>query len=153
MNLNLIEKGKIDAHVDAGWGTWINAREYDWKKSSLHDLVMEYKKTGKFKTKTYQRGLKRNSSHTTDITILRSVIGSPTKLRERNIDISQALKKAGIDISARTVLRFLVEHGLNRRKDAKTTLLRKNYIKGQLYWALSHAQWTHAEWKRVMWME
>ena len=58
-----------------------------------------------------------------------------------------------VPISARTVQRRLVEHGLNGRRSAKKPLISRENRMCRLKWAKEHVGWSEDKWRKVLWSD
>ena len=60
---------------------------------------------------------------------------------------------AGAAPSVETIRRRLRDFGLYAFKPCSKPLLKAKNIKARLAWAKKHADWTHEQWKRVLWTD
>ena len=93
-------------------------------------------------------GRKRKSVTRSDKTLIR------ISLRNRKLtskELSRELKESsGVELSAPTVRRRLLENGLRGCKPRKKPLLTEKQRKHRLEWARSHVKWPVEKWRKVL---
>ena len=83
-----------------------------------------------------------------DRTLVRISLGN-RRLNSKEL-VRELKKSSGVELSAPTVRRRLLENGLRGCKARKKTLLTEKQRKRRLDWALSHVKWPIEKWRKVL---
>ena len=93
-------------------------------------------------------GRKRKSTKRSDRTLVRISLGNR---RLNSKELARELKESsGVELSAPTVRRRLLENGLRGCKARKKPLLTEKQRKRRLDWARSHVKWPIEKWRKVL---
>ena len=92
--------------------------------------------------------------------------GRPSKINERDgrrilrevrtfpkHTYNQVILDLGLDITPRTLSRYLDDFGIKKWRAAKRPELTEDHAKVRLQWALDHVDWGWSEWARVIFYE
>ena len=114
---------------------------------SLKGVLNRWMETGDSRCQPRSRR-KRKSLIRSDRTLIR------ISLRNRKLiskELSRELKESsGVELSASTVRRRLLENGLRGCKARKKPLLTEKQRKYGLEWARSHVKWSVEKWRKVL---
>ncbi|XP_028433596.1 uncharacterized protein LOC114555427 [Perca flavescens] len=116
-------------------------------KSTIYRIIKNFKKRGSILVKKAS-GRPRKSSKRQDRLLKR------IQLRDRSAisaELAQEWQQAGVNASARTVRRRLLEDGLVSRRAAKKPLLSKKNIRHRLiFFRRKYGEWTAEDWGKVI---
>ena len=106
------------------------SEKYGWPPTKIQNIINKFKNNISLESKASKSDRKRITDERTDRSILRAVLGSAEKRQKSSEAVRSELAAGGIEISARTVRRRLVQSDLGSHVAAKKPLLRKRTYNG-----------------------
>lgn len=117
-------------------------------QKSVSRIIKQNEETGSFTPKRKGRcGRKRKTTPRDDAVIIRNSKLDP---RKSSFELQKDLQHAGVEVSAITVRRRLLEVGRKARKPLKKQLLTKKMRQKRLAWARKYKNWSVEDWKKVL---
>ena len=141
MCLSYQDKGIILVCYNEGWGARRISEKYGLPPTTIQNIINKIKNNESLESKASKSGRKRITDERTDRSILRTVLGSAEKRQKSSEAVCSELAAGGIEISARTVRRLLVQSDLGSHVAAKKPLLLKKNIQWRLGWAQKVISW------------
>ena len=134
----LYNEGKSQRFITKKTGT---------SRKGVQGVLKRWIETGDAKCQP-RSGRKRKSTKRSDRTLVRISLGNR---RLNSKELARELKESsGVELSAPTVRRRLLENGLRGCKARKKPLLTEKQRKRRLDWARSHVKWPIEKWRKVL---
>ena len=141
------QRGVIIYLYDEGKSQRFIAKKTGTSRKGVQGVLKRWIETGDAKCQP-RSGRKRKSTKRSDRTLVRICLGNR---RLNSKELARELKESsGVELSAPTVRRRLLENGLRGCKARKKPLLTEKQRKRRLDWARSHVKWPIEKWRKVL---
>ena len=141
------QRGVIIYLYNEGKSQRFIAKKTGTSRKGVQGVLKRWIETGDAKCQP-RSGRKRKSTKRSDRTLVRISLGNR---RLNSKELARELKESsGVELSAPTVRRRLLENGLRGCKARKKPLLTEKQRKRRLDWARSHVKWPIEKWRKVL---
>ena len=148
--LSEFERGQIIAHHNDGLSQRKIAEKMKCSRCAVQTTLKRFMATKDVKT-AQRSGRKKCTTSCEDRSLIRQ------SLRNRRKTSSELAaefnEETDAKISARTVRRRLVDHGLRGCKARKKPFISETNKKKCLQWAKNLSEWTREQWSKVIWSD